>query len=178
MPKKKKEEESETSEENKEDLEKEESELEEEIQEQDPIKVDKLQSLLKLKNSAPVLERITQGKSELNLEQGVGFTGAISKEKKEERKYTEEPKYDVNEEYSQSARAQKNPGFSEFSASRADFERIGRQQDSVGRAVTDFNSGVKMESSSEYETLSVGNKSPFEKKKTRFQENLEKRYDF
>ena len=178
MPKKKKQ--------DKEEQEKEEeSELEQEVEEQETPSRSKFNQFLQTKSSAPILERVTQGEPEevISLEKGIETT-PIEKKEEPETKYEEAAKYDVESEYQQSIKRQREITADMVSqvapAPTIDLQRVGREPTMPGQ---EFQMRTPAEmpeaptSSEEYDIIKK-RKPRFTGEKTPFQEKLEKRYEF
>ena len=156
------------------------SELVEEVEEEETPNISKFSQFIEVKPRAPVLER--EIKEEIpTLEQEVG--GPAPKEKEQERKYEETVKYDVESEYQESLKRQREITPEMISqvapVSSIDLERVGRKRIRPGQ---EFHMGppVEMPSappSEEYDIVPVKKSKKFRGEKTAFQEGLERRYD-
>ena len=190
MPKKKKtkkkikEKEKKPKKEKKEKPEEKESELEEEVELQELPSRDTLKQFIQIKSAPPVLEMVTQEEPETtSLEQGIEIT-PVSEKRESERKYDETIKYDIEAEYQESIKKQREitPEMTSQVAPVAsiDLERVGREQVMPGQ---EFHMGAPVgmpaapTSQEEYDIVKVKKSKKFRGETTAFQEDLERRYD-
>ena len=160
------------------------SELEEEVEKQEISNQSGFSQFVQVRSAPPTLGRVIQKEPEItSLEQGIGIT-PISGKKEPERKYDETEKYDIESEYQESIKRQREitPGMVSQIApiSPIDLRRVGRERIIPGQ---EFHMGAPAEmppaptSSEEYELIKVKKSKRFKGEKTLFQENLERRYE-
>ena len=160
------------------------SELEQEVEAQETPSVSRFNQFIQVETKAPILERVTQEEPEMpSLEKGIETT-PISEKKQPEREYDETVKYDIESEYQESIKRQREitPDMVSQVAPvpSLDLERVGREQVLPGQ---EFQMGTPPEmpaaptSSEEYDIIKT-KKEKFTGEKTSFQKGLERRYEF
>jgi len=156
-----------------------ESELIEEVKKQEPVQINKVQNLLETKPSTPILERVVQ-KPEVTLEEEIGFTS--KKQEKREIKYDKTLKYDLEAEYLESLKKQREMTSGEIShtpsVSRVNTQKVGRERIIPGQEFH-MKPFIEMPESfkEEYDIVSMKKTKKFQGETTAFQEQLERRYD-
>jgi hypothetical protein len=164
--------------------EKEESELEEQIEEQEPISPRRFQDLLQTKIRAPILETVTQEEPEItSLEKEIEITPTEKKES--ERKYDEAIKYDIESDYQESVKRQREITSDMTSqvtpVSLIDLETVGRERE-IPMQEFQMKTPVEMPkaptSSEEYDIIKAKKSKKSIRDPSAFQKNLERRYEF
>jgi len=158
----------------------EESELEEEVEEQEIPNISRFRQFIEVKSSgAPILERVTQEEPEItSLEQGMGVTPVSEKKEELERKYEETLRYDIESQYQESLKRQREITPEMISqvapVSTIDLETVGRERIVPG---SEFHMSTPAEmptapaSKEEYDIVPVKKSKKFRGETTNFQEN-------